>query len=361
MSIYLRGKSWYYDFVHKGQRYTGTFGCVSRTVAKEELARKKAGVLEGRLNPAKDRRSPQLHKFAEDYLEWSEGNKKRRTYERDITSLNALRPSFGGARLSDITPWQIEKYKRERRAKGRSNQTIKLELACLKAMFNKALLWGQAVENPVKKVNMPQVHNTRVRFLEEEEEAVLILECRGYLSAIVQVALATGFRRAELLSLKPADVDFARGLVSVQAGYAKNGEARAVPMTSRARAILSRLADAAKGKSNAALFRNMHDDPLRPYALREAFTGTVQRAGISDFHFHDLRHTFASRLVMAGVDLRTVQELMGRRPLAFSPFGPDPRRSPSERMLWPTKSSGPPVTTAYPRLSLSSTCRGSKP
>lgn len=106
---------------------------------------------------------------------------------------------------------------------------MKLELACLKAMFNKALLWERAEENPVKKVKMPQVHNTRVRFLEEEEEVVLMSECRGYLSAIVQVALATGFRRAELLSLKPADVYFARGLVSIEAGYAKKGRSALSP------------------------------------------------------------------------------------------------------------------------------------
>src|SRR6266850_6673862 len=111
MAIYLRGKSWYYDFVHKGQRYTGTFGHVSRTVAKEELARKKAEVIEGKLNPAKARKSPRFETFAVDYLEWSKANKKPRSYERDLTSLAALRPSFSGKTLVDITPWLIEKYK----------------------------------------------------------------------------------------------------------------------------------------------------------------------------------------------------------------------------------------------------------
>src|SRR3954465_1036151 len=70
MAIYLRGKSWYYDFVHRGQRYTGSFGQVSQTVAKEELARKKAEVVEGRLNPAKTRKSPRFEAFAAEYLDW---------------------------------------------------------------------------------------------------------------------------------------------------------------------------------------------------------------------------------------------------------------------------------------------------
>jgi hypothetical protein len=76
MAIYQRGKSWYYDFVHKGQRYTGSFGPVSKTVAKEELARKKTEVIEGKLNPAKARKSPRFDAFTEEYLEWAKSNKK---------------------------------------------------------------------------------------------------------------------------------------------------------------------------------------------------------------------------------------------------------------------------------------------
>ena len=82
MSIYLRGKSWYYDFLHKGQRYTGSFGHVSRTVAKEELAHKKAEVVEGRLNPAKTRKSPRFNAFAEEYLEWVKGQPEASDLQR---------------------------------------------------------------------------------------------------------------------------------------------------------------------------------------------------------------------------------------------------------------------------------------
>src|SRR5215468_6593506 len=108
-----------------------------------------------------------------DYLEWSKANKKPRSYERDLTSLAALRPIFSGKSLSDITPWLIEKYKRERKEKGKSNQTVNLEVACLKAIFSKAVTWKKAVENPVKEVKMLRVSNTRVRFLDDEEEVHL--------------------------------------------------------------------------------------------------------------------------------------------------------------------------------------------
>jgi hypothetical protein len=79
MSIYKRGKSWYYDFVHKSQRYTGSFGAVSRTVAKEEEHRSRTRVLEGVLNPHKARKSPRFDTFAHEYLEWVQTNRKPET------------------------------------------------------------------------------------------------------------------------------------------------------------------------------------------------------------------------------------------------------------------------------------------
>src|SRR5262245_7859310 len=101
MAIYLRGRSWYYDFVCKGQRYTGSFGPVSRTVAKEELARKKAEVIEGKLNPAKARKSPRFDAFADEYLDWIEANKRPLTHRRYAFTLAHLKAAFGQKRLNE--------------------------------------------------------------------------------------------------------------------------------------------------------------------------------------------------------------------------------------------------------------------
>lgn len=258
------------------------------------------------------------------------GKQKPRSHERDVTSLAALRPFFSGKTLSDITPWLIEKYKKERKEKGKSNQTVNLELACLKTLFSKAVTWKKTAENPVKEVKMLRVNNARVRFLDEEEEARLLAECKGYLHDIIMTALHTGFRRNELLTLQPQDVDFARGLVSVRAGYAKNGEGRSVPMSTTLHGILLRLFRAAKASGSPTLFCNHQGEPLRACALRDSFENAINRAKLEDFHFHDLRHTFASRLVMAGVDIRTVQELMGHKTIAmtlrYSHLSPDHKR-----------------------------------
>ena len=108
MSISLRGKSWYYDFIHKGQRYTGSFGQVSRTVAKEELARKKAEVVEGRLTPVKARKSPRFDAFAGEYLSWAKMNRRPETYRRLAYMVPRFVAYFGQKKLSELTPWHLE-------------------------------------------------------------------------------------------------------------------------------------------------------------------------------------------------------------------------------------------------------------
>ncbi len=241
---------------------------------------------------------------------------------------------FTKQKLSDITPWLIEKYKKTRKERGRSNQTVNLELACLRALFSKAVLWGKATENPGKQIRLFRVNNTRVRILDDEEEGRLLTECQDHLHDLVVTALQTGFRRNELLNLRVEDVDFIRGIIWVQAGYAKNGEARSVPMTNTLQAILQRLVQEARAKDSQCLFRNSRGEPYR--SCRSAFEFAVKRAGLVDFHFHDLRHTFASRLIMAGVDIRTVQELMGHKTISmtlrYSHLSPDHKRKAIEAL-----------------------------
>jgi integrase len=109
-------------------------------------------------------------------------------------------------------------------------------------------------------------------------------------------------------------VDFRNRLITVGAAYAKNGEARSVPMTSRLTETLQAIRIG--GAPDEPVFRARNGSRYRD--ISTAFTTAVQRADIPDFTFHDLRHTFASRLVMAGVDLTTVKELMGHKHIAMT-------------------------------------------
>jgi integrase len=126
-------------------------------------------------------------------------------------------------------------------------------------------------------------------------------------------ALHTGFRKSEILSLIWGNVDFRNRLIRVEAGYAKNGEACGVPMNE----VLTQTLQASKlRQSSGMVFCNRKGQPYRD--PDSAFATAVWRAGITEFTFHDLRHTFASRLVMAGVDLATVKELMGHRHITMT-------------------------------------------
>src|SRR5262245_39338053 len=123
-----------------------------------------------------------------------------------------------------------------------------------------------------------------------------------------------GFRGSELLSLTWNKVDFRRPMITVRAAYVKNSESRSVPMNK----VLTETLKAVRMTAlvTAHVFCNLHGRPYRSF--RSAFERAVRKAGVVDFTFHDLRHTFASRLVMCGVDLPTVKELLGHKTIAMT-------------------------------------------
>jgi integrase len=196
----------------------------------------------------------------------------------------------------------------------RSDVTINRELAFLRHLYTMAITWGKATENPVKKVRFAREDNGRIRMLSLEEETRLLTHCGPQLKPLVLTALHTGFRKSELLSLTWNDVDFRRHVITVQAGYAKNGEARRVPMND----VLTTTLKAIRMNTgiDGSVFCNRNGTPYKSF--RSAFEKAVQKAGVVDFTFHDLRHNFASRLVMAGVDLPTVKELLGHKDISMT-------------------------------------------
>lgn len=314
MSLYQRGKSWYYDFRHRGERYTGCIGAVSKTVAKEILAKKKAEAVEGRYELPSKKPSPRLEEFITDYFAYYRANRRPRSVTRHEVSWRAMQPTFGSKRLDEISPFDLERYRRQRKQAGKSDVTINRELAFLRHVYTMAITWGKATENPVKRVRLARENNGRIRMLTPEEEVRILSHCSPQLMPLVVTALHTGFRRSELLSLTWADVDFRRRTITVGAAYAKNGESRSVPMNEVLTTALKKVR--INTSDNGPVFCSSKDTPYRSF--RSAFERAVREAGVENITFHDLRHTFASRLVMAGVDLPTVKELMGHKDITMT-------------------------------------------
>ncbi len=314
MSVYKRGKSWYYDFQFRGERYTGCIGAVSKTLAKEVLAKKKTEVKEGRYESTAQKPSPLLEDFAEEYFDYYQANRRPHSVRRHEISWRAIQPVFGSKRLDEISPLALERYRRQRQKMDRSDVTINRELAFLRNLYTMAITWEKATENPVKKVRLARENNDKMRFLSPDEETRLLAQCGIQLKPLMITALNTGFRSSELLSLTWADVDFSGGYITVRAAYAKNGESRSITMNKGLTETLKAIR--ISGSMSEVVFLSSRGTPYRSF--RSAFERAVRKGSIEDVTFHSLRHTFASRLVMAGVDLPTVKELMGHKDIKMT-------------------------------------------
>jgi len=227
--------------------------------------------------------------------------------------------------LREISSLAIEEYKAER-LKAVKAATVNRELNCLKHMFTKAQDWNMTATNPTRGVKLLRKENSRIRFLSKEECLRLYRACSKHLRPIVLIALHTGMRRGEILNLKWEDIDFDRRLIYIR--QTKSGESREIPMSDVVLSTLSRL------EATGEYVFSKDGDRRRD--LRTGFANALKRAGITDFRFHDLRHTFASHLVMSGVDLLTVKELLGHKTidmtLRYSHLSPSHKRKAMESL-----------------------------
>jgi integrase len=238
------------------------------------------------------------------------GNKKPRSSLSDECTLKHLSRFFGGKALSEISSFMVEKYKLTRKEEGAGPATINRELGCLRHMFNMALKWKKAQINPVREVKFLKEPKEKDRILAEEEEASLLEAVRTghkakHLEAIILTALNTGMRKGEILNLKWSNVDFKNRVITVE--KTKNDEIRKIPMNQK-------LTDTLEGAKKMSKGEYVFSENGKPYLdVKTGWWTALQNAGIKNFTFHGLRHTFGSRLGMAGVDIRTIQELMGHK------------------------------------------------
>jgi len=282
-------------------------------LANDLYQKRKNEVRERRFFPeAIRRREVLVSDVVDDYLKRVKGHlRSYRDYERyGETWKEVLR----GKTLAQVVPGDIERHIAKRR-KSVKPATTNRELAFLKRVFNVAIADGLTERNPARAVKLRKENNARVRFLTYEEEAALREAVGEAQWPTVAVALHTGLRQAEQFKLRWADVDFRTGIITV--ARSKHGETRRVPMNDTVRAILTNRAD--RTESEFVFVSTTGETALDACNyMRRVFVPAVKAAGIENFHWHDLRHSFASRLTMAGVDLRTVQELMGHKTITMT-------------------------------------------
>jgi len=167
-------------------------------------------------------------------------------------------------------------------------------------------------KHPLRQVAKPPAPPDRARSLTSQEQRGLLSECQRsrnlQLYAATVLALSTATRKNELLQRQWSDIDLERGLLSIP--QSKNGDRRAIPLVPHALAVLREQAREAR-----RVWVFPRADSRKPVLVDYAFRQACKRAGIVDFHFHDLRHTSASYLAMSGASLREIAEILGHKSL----------------------------------------------
>jgi integrase len=304
--IYKRKNTpyWYVSYSYNGKRHRYSLG-----VRDEHNARILAADIEKQItlgkNPvAEAARKTPLSEFLEKYLKYAERINARSTfiYKRDwVRSFLGI---YGDRPLSSITKESLEDYRVQRRYKV-SGPTVNREFENIRHALNLAVEWGYIENNPADGIKDYRPSPGRVRYLTEKEYDGLISACDSDVKSAIITAVNTGLRRGELFELEVKDTDLDRRLLTVKRG--KNQAGRVLPLNDDAAEALR---DTIGGRKKGRVFSLPN--------FRKRFIKAVNEAGIEDFTFHDLRHTFASWLVMSGVDLATVSTLMGHRTIQMT-------------------------------------------
>ncbi len=304
--VYKRGTYWI-DYRFQGRRKRKKIG-PSKALAEHALNKILLEIAENRYLDIRRDHYIKFETFADEYLETH--SKARKSYKTDVKILKMFRKVFGGRYLHEIKTIDIERYK-SKRAQEVSKSTVNRSLNTLKSLFNKAVQWGKLSDSPAKSIKKFKENSQRLRFLEKEEINRLLQNCTGHIRPIVIIALNTGMRKGEILSLKWEQVDIQHKVLHLF--DTKNGERRDIPLNQN---VLSTLVTIPRHPTSKYIFCDKTGKPYRN--VRKSFFTAVQKADIINLHFHDLRHTFASQLVMAGVDLNTVRELLGHKSLEMT-------------------------------------------
>lgn len=285
--------------------------------------------------------------IADHFADWAKAHQKQG--QATIDALQAVYGALYDRDLRAVSAFDIERIKAGRLKAGRKPATVNRDLDRIRKVYSCAVEWGFLAAHPLKSVKRAKgVDNGRVRYLTADEErrlreALAAREAerrasrerhnkwhaaRGsgghpqwpadgftdHLMPLVLLAMNTGLRRGELFGLMWGDVNLPSALLTVTAGNAKSRKARHVPLNAEALDVLKRW----KGQDDGEGLVFPGAGGARLTNVNKSWAGLVEDAALPGFRFHDLRHDFASKLVMAGVDLNTVRELLGHADIAMT-------------------------------------------
>ena len=313
MTVRKRGSRFHYDFRIRTQRYRGAIP-EARTKAEAEQAEVK---IKNKIYERKFGKISASRNFAEfvnnTYLPWARANK--RSSRDDELHANVFCRHFGKKALNEIDQHMVEDFKVMRMktitryGRQRRPASVNRELAILSGILTMAVDYEEIDRNPCRRVESLPENNQRTRHLSFDEEDRLFAAVEGpreHLRTLMTVAIYAGPRRGELLRLRWPNVDF--DLNAINFTETKTNKDRSVPMEPIVRQALLELRD--RNHDAEYVFTNP-DTRTRYTDIKKSFSAACREAGVTNFTFHDLRHTFGTRLADAGVDVVKIKELMG--------------------------------------------------
>jgi len=311
-----RSGIWWINYYVEGTRHREKVGRRSDAIALYQ--RRKTDARMGiKMPEVRPRRAVLFQEIADDALAYSKEHKA--SYPGDRSTVNKLLPVFGTTPIEEITPQMIKAYFDTR--SDLTKTTINRYRGTLSMIFQEAIRNGKAKANPARLVRLHREENGRVRFITYTEEAAIrsVIRQRCALhEPEFTLALETGMRRSELYGLEWDRVDLKRRQVLLL--KTKNGTSRVVILTTAAAKALEQLEERRNPDSPKVCLTRYGEPMISPRAWFELVMEEVvqENPSLKDVTWHIFRHTYISRLVMAGVDLRTVQELAGHKDIKMT-------------------------------------------
>jgi integrase len=315
MSIFKRGNVYWYHFLFNSKHFQKSTKQGNPRTARQIEAAFKTALAKGDVGIVERREIPAFKAAIRDFLKWSETEHQAHsaTHRRYQVSAVALRKHFVDSPLDRISPEEVERFKTARTAQVSPKTkrrlkpaTVNRELACLKAIFNHALKADIPLRNPVSRVKFLEEHNEQTRVLSYAEQDQYLAFATPMLRDIATLMLETGMRPEEVYRIRPGNVYLDQGFLVNPFGKTKAARRR-VPLSASARSVLAtRMVD-----EGVYLFP-CETDRNRPIPkINNAHDRAVRDSGVAAFRPYDLRHTWATRAAMSGIDLVTLAAMLG--------------------------------------------------
>lgn len=329
MSIYKRGQTWWVRFTApNGKRVHQSAETADRSAAQEYHDTLKARLW----REAKLGDRPR-HTWNDAVVQWLKETAHKATHEDDISKLRWLDPHLGGQELDGITRQDIQRIGAIKAAEA-SLATANRYLALIRAILIRATRVWEWLDR-VPAITLYPEPKQRIRWLTREQAERLLAELPPHLAAMARFSLATGLRQSNVTGLRWDQVDMARSVAWIHPDQAKGRRAIPVPLNAEALAVIR--SQVGKHPERVFAFRGNPVDRASDSAWYKA----VNRCGLEDFRWHDLRHTWASWHVQAGTPLHVLQELGGWRTPAmvqrYAHLAPEHLAEHAERISAPRK------------------------